>query len=392
MHWHRLTIGAAGLGALLAASCRPQPPEEPVVFSASELREIGKLSPLPPPPSSPTNAVADDPGAALLGQRLFFNARLSANGSVACATCHDPEKGFSDAKPLSEGIATTDRHAQSLWNMAYGRWFFWDGRADSLWAQALQPMRDEREMGASIEHLQSVVTEDPTLTEGYQRVFGPAGEHSAERFFSNLGKALEAYQRRLISTDSPFDQFADALQNTNGGKQGSQLDESARRGLRLFVGRGCTNCHAGPNFSDGEFHNIGLPKHPELPRDSGRFEGIRKLKADRFNGTGEFSDDRSEEANIKNRYLVVKLNNLGEFKTPSLRHVAESAPYMHDGRFASLREVLDFYSELPEDPPLGHREETLQPLDLSEQEKTDLEAFLRSLTGAQLDADLLRAP
>ena len=116
------------------------------------------------------------------------------------------------------------------------------------------------------------------------------------------------------------------------------------------------------------------------------------VKENRFNGVGEFSDDRGKEANVKLRYLVVKMNNLAEFKTPSLRHVAETAPYMHDGRFATLREVIDHYSDLDDEPPLGHLEETLVPLDLSDREKDELEAFLRTLTGKALEPGLLGAP
>ncbi|MFT5465812.1 MAG: cytochrome c peroxidase [Verrucomicrobiales bacterium] len=352
----------------------------PTAFTADELREIQALSPLPDLPPSPTNAVADNPDAARFGQALFFDKRLSANGEISCATCHDPNKGFSDAKPLSEGLATTDRHSQSLWNVAYQRWFFWDGRADSLWAQSLQPLHSEVEMGATSEHARQVVESDPRLSAAYRSVFGDTP--SLDEFVANLGKAIEAYERKIVSADSAFDRFVNEPES-------GHLSESARRGLKLFVGRGkCVLCHAGPNFSDGEFHNIGLSRHPDLPKDSARFVGIRKALDDRFNGLGEFSDDRGPEANVKLRYLVVKINNLGEFKTPTLRGVAESGPYMHDGRFATLRDVLDYYSELPGEPPVGHREETLEPLELSELEKSDLESFLRSLAGAPLDPSL----
>lgn len=375
-----------GLGLVLLASCEQKEKQHaPVVFTDEEIHELRKLSPLPAIPPSPTNAVADSPAAVKLGRHLFFDARLSANGSVSCATCHDPEKGFSDGKALSEGLATTDRHSQSLWNVAHQRWLFWDGRADSLWAQSLQPILDEREMGSSIEHVRKVVVNDQLLHSAYEDLFGKVGDHSLDRFFSNIGKSIEAYERKIISKGSAFDHFVSSIDEPAE----ISFSESARRGLRIFVGRGqCILCHSGPNFSDGEFHNIGLPRHPDLPRDSGRFVGIRKVQADRFNGTGEFSDDQGKEANVKLRYIVVKMNNLAEFKTPSLRNVAQTAPYMHDGRFKSLREVLNHYSKLPGDPPLGHREETLQPLDFSEQEMQDLEAFLKSLTGEALDESL----
>jgi len=369
-----------GLGLVLLSACceREEKQHAPVVFSDEEIHEIRKLSPLPEIPPSPTNAVADNPAAAELGQHLFFDPRLSANGAISCATCHDPEKGFSDGKALSEGLATTARHSQSLWNVAHQRWLFWDGRADSLWAQSLQPILDEREMGSSIEHVREVVVNDPLLHPAYENIFGKVGDHSPDRFFSNLGKAIEAYERKIISKGSAFDHFVSSIDEPAE----ISFSESARRGLRIFVGRGqCLLCHSGPNFSDGEFHNIGLPRHPDLPRDSGRFVGIRKVQADRFNGIGEFSDDQGKEANVKLRYIVVKMNNLAEFKTPSLRNVAQTAPYMHDGRFKTLREVLHHYSKLPGEPPLGHREETLKPLHFAEQEMRDLEAFLKSLTG-----------
>ena len=387
----------AAIIVLLPAGCdRPSP--EDAQLSATELAEVRQISPLPVTPPSPTNTVADDPEAARFGQVLFYDKRLSANGEIACATCHDPAHGFSDGKPLSEGLQTTTRHANALWNVGHQRWFFWDGRADSLWAQSLGPLQSEAEMGATPELARNVVSGDPALRSAYEKLFGPmpedasSGKDSLDRFLSNFGKAIEAYERLIISTDSRFDQFVAAL-NAGSAPERAGLTEAERRGLKLFVGRGqCTLCHSGPNFSDREFHNIGLPKHPELRKDSGRFEGVRLVKEDPFNGLGAFSDNQSPEANIKLRYIVVKMTNLAEFKTPSLRHIAETAPYMHDGRFATLREVLDHYSDLPDDPPLGHREETLVPLKLSNREKDDLEAFLNTLTGAPLDPKLLQAP
>ncbi|NNC87455.1 MAG: methylamine utilization protein [Akkermansiaceae bacterium] len=379
--------------ALLACGCdRPSP--EDAQLGARDVAEVLKLSPLPEAPPSPTNAVADNDDAAHLGQLLFYDSRLSSNGAVSCATCHDPQHGFSDGKPLSEGLATTRRHSQALWNVAHQRWFFWDGRADSLWAQSLQPLQDESEMGATPAHIHDVVAGDAELAAAYEAVFGPvpaAGE-ALERFLGNLGKCFEAYQRKIVSTGSRFDAF---VARVRGGEppESAGLSEEELRGLKIFVGRGqCVLCHSGPNLTDSEFHNIGLPKHPDLKKDSGRFEGVRLVKKDPFNGTGAFSDDRSEETNIKLRYLVVKMNNMAEFKTPSLRNVALTAPYMHDGRFATIGEVLTHYSELKDDPPLGHREETLVPLKLSKREKAELEAFLRTLTGEPLDESLLGPP
>lgn len=380
------------LAGLLAGCDRPAP--EDAELSAENLAEVYQLSPLPELPASPSNAHADDPATAAFGQRLFYDKRLSANGELSCATCHDPAKGFSDGRPLAEGLGEVPRHTNALWNVGHQRWYFWDGRADSLWAQSLQPLQSEVEMGATPGLVRGVLAGDGRLKEEYEALFGPLPAEGAElnRLLANLGKSFEAYQRRIISEDARFDRFVAKLREGEAPERAG-LSEEELRGLKLFVGKGnCILCHAGPNFTDGEFHNIGLPKHPELRKDSGRFEGGRLVKEDPFNGLGEFSDERGKEANVKLRYLVVKMNNLGEFKTPSLRHVAETAPYMHDGRFATLREVLDHYSELPGEPPMGHREETLVPLKLSGREKGELEAFLKTLTGAGLDPGLLGVP
>lgn len=388
------TLAVAFIAIGLPA-CHRRPHENSIAFPEAQRRQILGLSPLPPPPPNPTNRFLGNPAAEELGRRLFFEKRLSINNTISCATCHDPARGFADGKPQAEGLGTTERHAMALWNVAQQRWFLWDGRADSLWAQARHPMLHPAEMGASPAHLRDVIRDGPALKTSYETLFGPiptdaASSSSLNQLLANLGKALEAFERRIVSSQSPFDDFVAALRAGSPDEAASRLGNSALRGLQLFTGRGrCILCHAGPNFSDGEFHNIGL-SNPTA--DQGRFSGIIEVRDDPFNGLGEFSDDRSPEANIKIRYLTVKPNHLGEFKTPTLRHVARTAPYMHDGRFATLRQVLDFYSELPEEPILGHREETLVPLHLTEQEKSDLEAFLNTLTGAPLDDSITQPP
>jgi cytochrome c peroxidase len=391
-----VSIVALGLAVLWVAACeRAQEPEKnAVTFTAEELAQIAKLSPLPALPPSRTNAFADNPAAARLGQRLFFDPHLSANAKISCATCHKPEHGFADDQPLSQAIGTTEKHTMPLWNMAYQHWFFWNGRADSPWSQAAQPIQHPAEMGATPDQVRAALASDATVKSEYEALFGALPASAAkdtpdgDRVLANVGKALEAYERRLISTDSPFDRFAAALLGGKPIGKDAPLSESAQRGLKLFVGAGkCVLCHAGPNFSDGEFHNVGLPG---LPTDQGRFSGILDVRDDRLNGLGAFSDDRSPEANVKLRFLGVKMNNLGEYKTPTLRSVALTPPYMHDGSLATLRDVLNFYSELPSQPMLGHREETLQARNFSAAEKADLEAFLHSLTGAPIDPALTR--
>ncbi|MEK9864124.1 MAG: cytochrome-c peroxidase, partial [Verrucomicrobiota bacterium] len=201
-----------------------------------------------------------------------------------------------------------------------------------------------------------------------------------------------AYQRQLISSDSPFDRFVGRLRRGERHLLTPEFNQQHLRGLVIFTGKGqCTLCHAGPTLTDHEFHNIGLDRGgSEL--DRGRYPAVEQVKNDPFNGQGLFSDDPSLEANQALHYVTTRDSNLGEFKTPTLRNVARTAPYMHDGRFETLEEVVTFYSTLPDEPALGHREESLQPLGLRGDEVKDLVAFLETLTGAPLDPALMRAP
>ena len=208
--------------------------------------------------------------------------------------------------------------------------------------------------------------------------------------YVGVGKALEAYERRLVSRRAPFDRFADALR---AGRDDPSFSSSARRGLKLFVGRGqCRVCHGGANFTDGEFHNTGVPPLDDAGRmDSGRHAGIAALVASPFNLKGRFSDDRSEAEGSLLQFLRRTPETWGQFKTPSLRNVARSAPYMHQGQFASLRDVLQFYSTRAGTGNSGATgEKILKPLQLSGRELDDLQAFLESLTDEAIDPALLR--
>lgn len=412
-------LAASTLGGLAAA--------QGAEFSATERARIASLSPLEAPPPDPTNTVADDPAAAKLGQRLFFDARLSANGQVSCATCHRPEHGFADPNALSEGIGTTGRHAPALLNVGHQQWLFWDGRADSLWAQALGPLEAAHEHGSSRLELAHLLHDDATLRDAYQRLFGPlpplgdaarfppAGrpvpgdpDHPHQRAWNamapedrqavnrvavNAAKAIAAYQRRLVTGTTPFDRFARGLETGKPGRLAA-LSPAAQRGLKLFVGRAsCVTCHFGPDFSDGEFHNLGLPSRPWLTAgDLGRFAGVAAVKASPFNARGAYSDAPESEQAAEVRFLARRQENRGQFKTPPLRGVARTPPYMHGGHFETLEEVVRFYSELPGAAAVGHREDTLQPLDLTDREVADLVAFLESLTGPDLPPALTRDP
>lgn len=380
----------------LALAALPAPADEPVTFTDLEVKRFLQHSPLPTPPANETNAYADDPRAAALGQALFFEPRLSKGGTISCATCHRPEKSFTDGRALAKGVAEGRRHTPSLWNVAYNRWLFWDGRADSLWSQALHPIEDPTEMAGSRERAIAAVRGDARLRAAYEAVFGRMPEAGAlrqdvGRAFANLGKAIEAYERRLLSRRAPFDVFVEGFREKDPAKQAA-LSPAARRGLKLFLGRGnCRTCHTGPTFSDGEFHAIELP--PTGVPDPGRLEGIERVVKDEFGAAGAYSD-RTDGPRAQNvRFLGRAPHAQGQFKTPTLRNVARTAPYMHNGQLATLPDVLAHYSTLENRPPAGpHQEAILAPLSLTPGETADLLAFLDALTDTSLDAALTRPP
>jgi cytochrome c peroxidase len=361
-------------------------------WTASELRKIATLSPLPAPPPDPTNAVADSLAAAELGRTLFFDRSFARDGRVSCATCHDPERAFSDGRATALGLGPLPRNTPSLLNAPWQRWQFWDGRADSLWSQALQPFEHPDEFGSSRGEVLRRVAASEELRRRYEEVFGKLAAPSspgADAAFANLGKSLAAYQRRLVTGPSPFDVFAAGLAAGDRDRQAA-ISDSAKRGLKLFIGKAdCRSCHNGPSFSDGEFHDIGLPE--STPPDSGRQGGLERLALDPFNAAGAFSDEREGERARDLAQLQTGPQNWGTFRTPSLRNVSRTAPYMHAGQLASLADVLHFYSTREGARPAGHHgERVLRPLELTSAEQADLESFLRSLDGGAVDPSWTR--
>jgi cytochrome c peroxidase len=347
--------------------------EEVGLLSSLSLRELGSA------PADPTNRVAEDPRAAEFGRQLFFDTRLSANGQVSCATCHIPEKEFQDGIPLAKGVGVTNRRTMPIAGMAHSPFLFWDGRKDSLWAQALGPLESPVEHGGSREQYAKVIATH--YRADYEGLFGTmpvlSTRDAATAVFVNLGKAIAAYERTIDYAPSRFDRYADALQDTGRAPEGV-LSPDEVAGLRLFIGKAsCTNCHNGPLLTNNEFHNTGVPARPGLPADSGRLAGADAVLRDEFNCRSRWSDARSKCAEID--FLVTGDHVLERaFKVPSLRNVAERAPYMHAGQLTTLSEVVDHYNRAPK-APAGHSE--LEPLRLSAQERRQIEAFLRSLSG-----------
>jgi cytochrome c peroxidase len=391
-------------------------------FSANERAAIeslwiGQISPLLPDPS---NRVADEPQAIVLGQRLFFDQHLSVDNSVSCASCHVPSEQFQDNLPLGQGIGTTDRRTMPLANVAYSPWLFWDGRKDSLWSQALAPLESAVEHGGTRTFYAHQIAS--LYRDEYEALFGPLpdlsdherfplhasplGDTEAQRawqamdaadqvaintIFANLGKSIAAYERQLTLEASRFDQFVEALRAKDSPAMRQLLSKQEQQGLRLFVGKAqCINCHNGPLFSNNEFHNTGVPSTTPLVTDLGRAEGITQALADEFNCLGPYSDAEPSDCAELRFSKVDAHQQERQFRVPSLRNVAERAPYMHAGQFASLDEVLAHYNQAPA-APAGHSE--LQPLELNQSEIEALIAFLHTLSSPfSTDPALLRAP
>jgi len=261
-----------------------------------------------------------------LGRKLFFDRRLSRDGSIACATCHDPNRAFSTPLSVSTGVGGRQgrRNAPALINRGYGRAFFWDGRMPSLEEQVLKPIQDPNEMDLTLEEASARVKLDALA----------------------MSRALASYVRSILSGDSPYDRFV------NGDR--AALSAEQQLGLQVFRGKGnCTACHVGPTFTDENFHNTGVAWRDGAVADEGRFAISRNPR------------------------------DHGAFKTPTLREIARTAPYMHDGSFASLEEVIGFYSEGGRPNPSLDSE--IRPRNFSAEEKRALAAFLRSLTGRVIE-------
>jgi len=411
----------AGGALLVAATAAAWFLSRPPAWSDEEVATlralwIGSLPALPPDPS---NAVADDAAAAAFGQALFFDTRFSANGKVACATCHVAPLLFQDSLPLGQGVGTMTRRTQTIIGTSYSPWQFWDGRKDSQWAQALGPLESAVEHGGTRTQYAHLIDEEYRLQ--YETVFGAlpdfsdrtrfpeaagpvddpaaraAWEAMAEpdrdavtQVYVNMGKSIEAYERQIIPGPSRFDAYVAALLSDDRAGMAEALTDEEVAGLRLFIGRGqCINCHNGPLFTNNEFHNTGVPAGAGLPVDAGRASGVQQVLEDEFNCLSQWSDAAPADC-AELRFVTSEGEQLaGAFKVPTLRNVAERAPYMHAGQFATLAEVLSHYRH-PPPAPVGHTE--LEPLGLTAVEVAQLEAFLRALSGPLSVAPALLIP
>jgi cytochrome c peroxidase len=389
----RLRAGAALVACLASGIALAQGAAVPAGAAdlrPDELRTLLRHGPwLPEARSDPTNRASGSAAARALGEVLFFDPRLSASGAMACASCHDPARAWTDGRARAEGARRLDRNTPTVLDVARQRWFGWDGGTDSLWAASIRPILDPLEMASDAARVAEAIAGDAVLACLYREAFGEeaaAGKERTTAVLVNTGKALAAFMETLASGRSSFDRFRDAIASGDREAAG-RYPAAARRGLRTFVGRGhCSTCHFGPTFSNGEFADVGMPYVVEPGRvDPGRYRGIRLVAASPFNLLSAWNDDATRESATRTRHVELQHRNWGEFKVPSLRSAARTAPYMHDGRLATLRDVVRHYSELPEERLHSDGERILRRLDLSAQEVDDLVAFLESL-GDGVDA------
>lgn len=319
------TCPALAAAVVLLIAAAPAPPPVPAGLPA-----------VPVPADNPLT-----PDKIALGERLFFEPALSADGTIHCGSCHDPERYFTDGAALSKGVGGQlgEHNAGTVVNAAYAAHLLWDGRSLSLEDQVRYPVTHPREMNNTQEKVVAALAADPAYPPLFARAFG-----DPEVTWTRVAQALASFERTILSGGSPYDRWA-------AGDAGA-LSASARNGLELFQGRaGCAGCHKvgpeSPFFSDFAFHNtgVGWADGPDLGR---------------YNITKEREDK-------------------GAFRTPGLRNVAKTAPYMHDGKMATLREVAEFY--VRGGGPNPFLDERIRPLDLTDSEIADLIAFLESLTG-----------
>ena len=351
--------------AACAASGQPTTPAAPAnALSADEVYTIAALGPWPMAvPRDPGNRVSGDARAIELGRQLFRDPRMSPVGYIACVTCHQPDRAFTDIKARAHGLADLPRNTPALANLSLQRWYGWGGGSDSLWMASIKPILDAREFDGNAGLVRRLFVREPELAACYRRVFGTSPlRGDVQRTVVNVGKALAAFVETLVTARTPFDEFREAVVRGDAASAAA-YPAGALRGLQAFVGRaGCVSCHAGPNFSDGEFHPGVTPIASST--DSGRLGDARALQASAFNLDGAANDDTTRRNAATTRRLVVHDGLKGRYRTPSLRNAAVTAPYFHDGRTERLLEAVQH----------------AQRLDAAD--ASDLVAFIKTLTDA----------
>jgi cytochrome c peroxidase len=373
-------VGAT-VGACVILACGCGSSEAPFP-SDDELAEIMDLHNVHTPSSDATNLYADSADAAQLGKLEFMDTGFSSCGVIACASCHPPPVYTTTLAfpPGCNGPVT--RTPPTLLNTSFNEWFYWDGRKDALWSHPIFPLLNHVELASTPQAVQQHMSD--SYTNEYRTAFGvdPAKEPDPNRVVANFGKAMEAYLRSIIKVDAPFDQKLDSF--VTAAQAGKAESDPFYLPMKVFIRKGhCIICHKGAMLSDRSFHNLGLM---DDPNDQGHKGGIQILLGDMFNGGSKYSDNPAMgQSKIDALSTLTDLDTVGAFKTPSLRNVAVTAPYMHTGGEATLMDVVNFYNRGgdPVGTFAGTRAKTIVKLDLADDEKQALIDLLNSLTGSE---------
>ena len=341
-----LVLCALGAGSgSVQASPSGHAPHGTVTIDGVTVPDVGPLPTVVPIPSSNLNYTAKIE----LGKQLYFDGRLSKNNAISCAFCHNPGTGFADPRQTSIGVGggVGGRQSPTVYNTGLNHVQFWDGRARSLEEQAIGPIHNPVEMAETHEHVVAKLGKIKGYQQQFRAVFG------TDVNLQGIAEAIAAYERTVLSTNSAFDKYVLGAQKA--------MDEAAVRGLALFKGQArCILCHNGPNFTDNQFHNLGVPQVGPMKEDLGRF-AVSRAEKDR-----------------------------GAFKTPTLRSITETAPYMHDGAFKTLEEVVEFMDQGGGSNP--NLSPLVKPLNLTAEEKSDLVAFLKALAGEPIPFSMPQLP
>lgn len=367
------------LGLMLVSAAQAE-----VLLTEDEIARAISHGPWPPAfEPDPSNRASGLPAAIALGEGLFSDPVLSRDGTMACASCHDPAHGFAEPRARANGRVLLDRNALALVNLPAHRWFGWSGDTDNLWAQSLTPIVNADEMDQDAAGLKQALMTS-RWADDYAAVFGPPAGQDADDVLVNIAKALAAFQETLVTGPTSFDRFRDALE-AGDLATAALYPEAAQRGLKLFLGRGnCALCHSGPAFTNGEFHDAGVPYFiTETRVDTGRHGGLKALKASPYTLAGPYSDDPEQQGAWAVRQVRPSHSDFGTFRVPGLRGAARTAPYMHDGSLADLRAVVRHYNTIDMERLHADGEAILAPLGLSATEADDLVQFLRSLSDDQ---------
>ena len=341
-----LVLCALGAGSgSVQASPSGHAPHGTVTIDGVTVPDVGPLPTVVPIPSSNLNYTAKIE----LGKQLYFDGRLSKNNAISCAFCHNPGTGFADPRQTSIGVGggVGGRQSPTVYNTGLNHVQFWDGRARSLEEQAIGPIHNPVEMAETHEHVVAKLGKIKGYQQQFRAVFG------TDVNLQGIAEAIAAYERTVLSTNSAFDKHVLGDQKA--------MDEAAVRGMALFKGKArCILCHNGPNFTDNQFHNLGVPQVGPMKEDLGRF-AVSRAEKDR-----------------------------GAFKTPTLRSITETAPYMHDGAFKTLEEVVEFMDQGGGSNP--NLSPLVKPLNLTAEEKSDLVAFLKALAGEPIPFSMPQLP